>query len=142
MQTNTNDDAVPAAARENAVTTVYYDGACPVCSREIAAYRRLVGAEQCAWVDASSCAESALGAGLSRKAALARFHVRRADGVLVDGTRGFAALWCVLPRVAWLGRIASVGAVAALLDLAYGVFLRVRALWQRARTAPALKELS
>jgi predicted DCC family thiol-disulfide oxidoreductase YuxK len=142
MQAKADFDAVPAAARENAATTVYYDGACPVCSREIAAYRRLAGAAQCAWVDASSCPESAFGAGLSRKAALARFHVRRVDGVLVDGTRGFAALWCVLPRMAWAGRIASFRPVAALLDLAYGVFLRVRPLWQRAPATSALKELS
>jgi predicted DCC family thiol-disulfide oxidoreductase YuxK len=130
------DAAVPAAAP----LTVYYDGACPVCSREIAVYRRQVGAEQCVWVDASSCPDAALGSGLSRRSALARFHVRRADGVLVDGMRGFAVLWRALPRFAWAGRIASIGPFPLLLDAAYRVFLRIRPLWQRAPKVTRSKE--
>jgi 3-demethoxyubiquinol 3-hydroxylase len=115
--------------------TVYFDGACPVCSREMALYRRQPGAEGCAWVDASACAEPELGPGLSRAAALARFHVRRADGELVSGTRGFAALWRVLPRTAWLGRVAALGPMPALLDAAYRVFLALRPLWRAGEPA-------
>ena len=112
--------------------TVYYDGACPVCSREIAAYRRQPGAQDCRWIDASRCETAELGGDLSREAALARLHVRRADGSLVAGARGFAALWQALPRTAWLGRIAAAGPMPALLDLAYGAFLRVRQAWRPA----------
>ena len=119
-------------ASQEKVLTVYFDGACPVCSREIAQYRRQPGAEACAWVDASDCAEPMLGPDLPRNAALARFHVRRADGTLVDGMRGFAELWSVLPRTAWLGRIATSGPMPALLDVAYAVFLRLRRLWRPA----------
>jgi len=121
-------ETVAASTRAGTALTVYYDGACPVCSREIAMYRRQPGAEQCVWVDASSCPESALGSGLSRDSALARFHVRRADGVLVDGMRGFTVLWRSLPRFAWAGRIASIGPLPFLLDAAYRVFLRARPL--------------
>lgn len=110
--------------------TVYFDGGCPVCSAEIAHYRRQLGAQACQWVDAASCPEAELGPGLTRDTALQRFHVRRADGQLVDGMRGFAALWRVLPRTAWLGRLASFGPMPALLDAAYSVFLAVRPLWR------------
>lgn len=110
---------------------IYFDGACPVCSREIAYYRGQRGANACEWIDASSCDEALLGPDLSREAALARFHVRRADGELVDGMRGFATLWQALPRTAWLGRIASFGLMPVLLDRAYAVFLGVRKLWRR-----------
>lgn len=129
-------EATPACA----ALTVYYDGSCPVCSREIGVYRRQAGAEQCVWVDASSCPETALGAGLSRETALARFHVRRADGVLVDGMRGFTVLWRALPRFAWVGRIAAIGPIPRWLDAAYSVFLRVRPLWQAARPISTSKE--
>lgn len=118
--------------------TVYFDGACPICSAEIAHYRRQPGAQACTWIDAASCAEDALGPGLTRGAALGRFHVRRADGQLVGGMRGFAALWSTLPRTAWLGRLASIGPVTALLEAAYRVFLTLRPLWRKtARQAPA-----
>lgn len=139
MQSDPSGDIATGAPKGDKALTVYFDGACPVCSREIAVYRRQAGAEQCVWVDASSCPESALGAGLSRDGALARFHVRREDGVLVDGMRGFALLWRELPRFAWAGRIASFGPLPHVLDAAYRVFLRVRPLWQGARTVPTLK---
>lgn len=120
---------------EPAALTIYFDGACPVCSREIAFYRRQPGADACAWVDAAACAEPALGPGLTRNAALGRFHVRRPDGELVGGMRGFAALWQVLPRSAWLGRLASFGPMPALLDAAYRTFLALRPWWRRAPQA-------
>ena len=144
MQTNAALDVAPATPPADATLTVYYDGACPVCSREIAVYRRQAGADRCVFVDASSCPESALGAGLSRGSALARFHVRRADGVLVDGMRGFTVLWRALPRFAWAGRIASIGPMPLLLllDAAYRVFLKVRPLWQSTRLVSPSKEQS
>ena len=140
MQSKAPPDKRLTPAPAGTALTVYFDGACPVCSREIEMYRRQAGADQCIWVDASSCPETALGVGLSRDTALARFHVRRTDGVLLDGVRGFAALWRALPRFAWAGRIASFGLVASLLDTGYGIFLRVRPLWQSAPTAPTSKE--
>ena len=140
MQPNAFPDTAVTSTHGDVALTIYYDGACPVCSREIAMYRRQAGAEQSEWVDASTCPESALGAGLSRGAALARFHVRRSDGTLVDGMRGFASLWRTLPRFAWAGRIASFGPLSSLLAAAYNAFLWVRPLWQGARTAPASKD--
>ena len=135
MASHASLDFDSRSARTDPALTVYYDGACPVCWREIAVYRRQVGDEQCVWIDASICAESALGKGLSRDSALARFHVRRADGVLVDGMHGFTILWRALPRFAWAARVASCGPLPLLLDAIYRVFLWVRPLWQGARTA-------
>ena len=136
MKLNKAVGAAPVSPQPGKALTVYYDGACPVCSREIALYRRQLGAEQCVWVDASSCPEADLGNGLSRASALARFHVRRADGELVNGVRGFGALWRSLPRFAWAGRIVSFGPFLLLLDAAYRVFLSVRPAWQMLRTVP------
>lgn len=110
--------------------TIYFDGACPVCSAEIAHYRRQPGAQDCEWIDAAACADAELGPGLTRETALRRFHVRRADGQLVDGMRGFATLWLALPRTAWLGRLASFGPMPLVLDAAYRAFLAVRPLWR------------
>jgi demethoxyubiquinone hydroxylase (CLK1/Coq7/Cat5 family) len=119
-----------------AALTVYFDGSCPVCSREIAMYRRRPGAESCEWVDAAACPDAALGSDLSRPTALARFHVRRADGTLVSGMRGFALLWQALPATAWLGRLAAMGPMPAVLDAAYRVFLVLRRSWRAHSAVP------
>jgi len=110
--------------------TVYFDGACPICSREIAQYRKAQGAERLAFVDVTACSAERLGAGLSREAALARMHVRRADGTLASGAAAFAEIWLQLPRLAWAGRIASSPIVLPVLEVGYRGFLRVRRLWR------------
>jgi predicted DCC family thiol-disulfide oxidoreductase YuxK len=51
--------------------TVYYDGGCPVCAREISLYRGRPAGESFDWVDVTQADEAALGPGLSRQAALA-----------------------------------------------------------------------
>jgi predicted DCC family thiol-disulfide oxidoreductase YuxK len=120
--------------------TVYFDGACPVCRREIAHYRRQRGSGAIAWIDASTCDEAALGPGLDRFAAMSRFHVRNADGSLTSGAAAFVAIWRRLPAFAWLASIASIRPVLALLDSGYAMFLRVRRRWRptdrRAPSAP------
>jgi predicted DCC family thiol-disulfide oxidoreductase YuxK len=111
--------------------TVYYDGACPVCSREIAAYRRQPGADAMQWVDAASCDASAFGPGLQRGDALARMHVRRADGQLVSGAAAFVEIWAGLPRTARWARWLGHAAVLPVLERGYRAFLVLRKGWRR-----------
>jgi predicted DCC family thiol-disulfide oxidoreductase YuxK len=112
--------------------TVYFDGACPVCRREIAHYRRLRGSNAIAWVDASSCDDAALGPGLDRSLVLSRFHVREEDGTLTSGAAAFVAIWRRLPAFAWISALASCRPVLALLDAGYAIFLAVRPWWRPA----------
>ena len=98
-------------------TTVYYDGACPICSREIGQYRKVQGAERLDFVDVTACDANGLGPGLSRDAALARVHVRRADGSLASGAAAFAEIWQQLPKLAWAGRLAASPVVLPVLEL-------------------------
>lgn len=112
--------------------TVYFDGECPVCSREIAMYRRQAGAEAMNWVDVAHCKPSDMGAGLSRDDALARLHLRRADGSLVSGARAFTQMWKALPRWAWLGKLMGTAPGLWLLEAAYRAFLWLRPFWRRA----------
>lgn len=118
-------DAPPDAA---AAAEVFYDGACPLCRREIAAYRGMAGMEAVAWRDLT--AAGAAPPDLDREAALARFHVRRADGTLVSGARAFLAVWRRSPRLAPLARALDRRPFVALLDVGYAGFLRLRRLWR------------
>lgn len=132
------DASDPAA--QAVVLTIYFDGGCPVCTREIALLRRQAGAETCEWIDAATCPEAELGPGLNRPIALARFHVRAADGSLVSGIRAFALLWQTLPSIRWLGRLAGAGPMPVLLEVAYSGFLRLRRLWRPARVCRSAAE--
>ena len=110
--------------------TVYYDGACPLCAKEIDSYRRLQGADAIDWIDVSPCESGRLGGDLDRDAALMRLHVRCADGTLIDGAAAFATLRQQLPALARMGRLASQPVLLAVLESGYAAFLRVRRLWR------------
>ena len=109
--------------------TVYYDGSCPLCRREIGFYRRRATADAIEWVDVSTPAD--LGDGLNCTTAMARFHVREAGGRLHGGGIAFAILWRHIPGWRWLGRVGSVPPLSWLLELGYRAFLPVRPTLQR-----------
>lgn len=122
----TTDPAPDAACAAEA----YFDGACRICRREIAVYRRMSGMEAVAWRDVSD--PTAAPAGIDRAAAVARFHVRRRDGTVVSGARAFLAIWRGNARLAPLARALDRQPFVGILDLGYAAFLRLRPLWRRA----------
>jgi len=117
------------AAPRPAPIEVFYDGACPVCAREIAFYRARPGAEGLCFVDAAA-APGPPAPGLTRDAALARLHVRRADGSLVSGAAAFAEIWRRVPGFRWLGRLLGVPPFGLVAEGAYRGFLRLRRAWR------------
>lgn len=107
--------------------TVYYDGACPVCRREIGFYQKRTGAAV-SYCDVA--AEVCPAPDLDRDAALRRFHVRLPDGALLSGAAAFLALWRATPGFRLAGRLLSSAPAVAVLDIAYAGFLRLRRLWR------------
>jgi len=110
--------------------TVYFDGGCPVCSREVAMYQRQPGADGVCWVDITRCAPQDLGTDLTREAAMARLHLRQPDGTLVSGAQAFTTLWRALPRWSWLGRLLGTWPTLWVLEGGYRMFLGIRRLWR------------
>ncbi len=111
--------------------TVYYDGGCPICTREIGFYQRRCGAGRIRWINLAQCDDRELGTDLSREAAYARLHARRPDGRLVSGAQAFAALWQALPAFRLAGHAAALPGVVHGLEWGYRGFLKVRRLWRR-----------
>jgi predicted DCC family thiol-disulfide oxidoreductase YuxK len=111
---------------------VFYDGGCPLCTREIAFYRRRAGAGQLIWIDLTEQPEGEVAPGLDRRAALSRFHVLDDKGRLLSGGSAFAALWLALPAFRLVGLLFRLPLMARLLDAAYDGFLRLRPLIARA----------
>lgn len=109
-----------------AALTVYYDGSCPLCRREIDFYRGMRGADAMHWLDVSRASTAEVAPGLTVSRALARFHVADQTGTLLSGGAAFAALWRALPAFRPLGYLFSLRPLAWALERAYGVFLRLR----------------
>lgn len=101
---------------------VWFDGACPLCLREIALMRRLDRAGRITFIDAS---RGDAACPLDRAAMLARFHARE-DGVIHSGAAAFAAMWRAIPLLRPLGLAARLPGIAPLLEWAYGRFLKIR----------------
>lgn len=125
--------AVPASPLPEADTlTVLYDGACPLCRREIA---HAQGLAQRKGNTAGLCFVDIRRDGprnaAEREALLARFHVQRPDGSRLNGAAAFVAMWQRLPGWRWLARVARLPGALPLLEAAYRGFLRVRPALQR-----------
>ena len=111
---------------------VWFDGACPLCVREIAWMRRLDRRNAIAFVDVSRPAmQDDARCPIDRSVLLARFHALE-DGRVVSGAAAFAAMWRAIPLLRPLGLAARNGLVLAGLERLYGLFLRVRPRLQRA----------
>jgi len=110
--------------------TVLYDGACPLCRREIGVYRGLQPNTPVCFSDVSNTTMP-LPPGTTREQLLARFHVRVGDGRLLSGAQAFLALWAALPGWRWLAWLGRLPGAAWVLECLYRLFLRWRPTLQR-----------
>lgn len=107
--------------------TVYYDGGCPLCLREIGLMRRLDRRDRIDFVDVE---DPDTVCPLDRQELLARFHAREGDEML-SGAAAFAAMWRQIPLLKPLGLIARNRYVLSVLEWLYLRFLTIRPKLQR-----------
>ena len=111
--------------RSNMKTTVFFDGSCPICLREINFYRRLSGSDRVDWLDLSDDT-IILPKGIRLEAALSELHVQKPNGQIITGAAAFAAIWSELPYLRLFGRLAAVPPFIWLLDRLYAAFRKYR----------------
>lgn len=102
--------------------TVWFDGSCPLCTREIALMRRLDKANAISFIDV---ANPETVCPLDRAELLARFHAQE-NGTIVSGAAAFAAMWRAIPNLRPLGLLAQNRIILAILERTYLIFLRFR----------------
>lgn len=110
-----------------AQVTVWFDGACPLCIREIALMRRLDRRGAISFIDVASDDATCP---IDRADLLAKFHARE-DGQLLSGAAAFAAMWRAIPVLRPFGLLARRPWALRALDALYRRFLRVRPKLQR-----------
>lgn len=107
---------------------VWFDGACPLCQREIALMKRLDRNQAIEFVDVSEDADPSCP--IDQRELLARFHAEE-DGTVLSGAAAFAAMWRAIPRLRLLGLMARNSMVLAVLERVYIAFLKIRPQLQR-----------
>ena len=109
------------------LVTVWFDGGCPLCRREIALMRRL---DRRGRIDFVDVADGNTACPIDREALLARFHALE-NGRLLDGAAAFEAMWRAIPLLRPLGLLARVPFILWLLEWGYRAFLKIRPKLQR-----------
>lgn len=107
---------------------VWYDGACPLCLREIGFMRRLDRRGAITFIDVSEGGDPHCP--IDQGELLARFHADE-NGEVLSGAAAFAAMWRAIPLLRPLGLIARNRLILALLERAYIYFLKVRPRLQK-----------
>ena len=111
-------------------STVYFDGSCPLCRAEIGYYRRNDHSGALCFIDVSE-ADASIPAGLTRRSAMDRFHVRAGNGQLFSGAAAFVEVWARLPGWRLAARAAALPGAMAALEFGYRAFLPIRPLLSR-----------
>jgi predicted DCC family thiol-disulfide oxidoreductase YuxK len=108
------------------VLTLYFDGACPLCSREARFYGERAPLGRIAFVDIAAADFDAAAHGLNAVAIHRQIHGRTADGRLVVGIDALAQMWSLLPRSRWLAVLTRIPGIRQLMQMGYWAFARLR----------------
>jgi predicted DCC family thiol-disulfide oxidoreductase YuxK len=105
---------------------VYYDGLCPLCSREIEYYRKKDREAVIDWIDITQDNFDASAEGLDPDRVHQFFHVKDEHGEVVVGVDAFIEIWARIPSLRKWRVLSMVPGVRPVMKLGYAVFAQVR----------------
>ena len=111
--------------------TVFYDGKCGLCSREIGHYMKISTPKTFIWRDIANEPQHLRKINVSQSDALRRLHVSDQAGTIHVGIDAFIAIWEKLPRWRLLALICAIPGMRPILSLLYNKF----ADWKFSRSA-------
>ena len=109
--------------------TLFYDGGCPLCRKEINHYIRIDSGNAIEWIDITQQKERLDSEGLSFTETMRLIHARDRQGNLQIGVYAFLTIWEHLPGYRWLGKLIKLTRTARPINWAYYKF----ANWRYAR---------
>ena len=111
--------------------TVFYDGKCGLCAKEIGHYRKIAPSGIFDWQDITITTEALHKEGIRLSEGLKLLHVKDADGVLHVGVDAFIVIWHELKRWRVLASLVSLPVIKPLANACYRMF----AAWRFKRLA-------
>lgn len=102
--------------------TVFYDGICGLCRREIAHYQRITPQGIFTWVDITADPSVTQHIGISYADGLRALHATDATGKLHVGVDAFLLIWRQMPRWRVLAAMVALPVIRPLASLAYRAF--------------------
>ncbi|MBF0264150.1 MAG: DUF393 domain-containing protein [Gammaproteobacteria bacterium] len=105
---------------------VFYDGNCPICSKEINHYKNIPESNALQWVDVHQDELTLTKYGLDKNTALQRFHVLNSRGQWKTGAYAFITIWSQLPRWRILASFIEAIRLTPFIDWCYGYFAKWR----------------
>lgn len=107
-------------------TTIFYDGGCPLCLKEINHYKRLDTTSKVEWLDIYHTPDHLSRINISQAMAMQRLHVLDKHGHIQSGAWAFATIWNELPYYRYLAKTIRTLHLLPLIDIAYRWFARRR----------------
>lgn len=114
------------ASADNAFEVeVFFDGACPLCVREMSMLRRWDRKGRIRFTDIAASEFRAENLGLTQDDLMARIHGRLPDGALIEGVEVFRRLYAAV-GFRWLMPVTRLPGISHVLNWGYRVFARNR----------------
>jgi len=104
---------------------VFYDGACPLCIREMRMLRGRDHRGRIRFTDIAADSFDASTVGLDWEALMSRIHGRLPDGSLIEGVEVFRRLYAAI-GLSTLVKLSRAPGISQLLDLSYRLFAKNR----------------
>ena len=102
--------------------TVFYDGICGLCSKEINHYRSIAPEGLFNWQDITTSSEQLNKRGVSLAQGLKRLHATDDNGKIHIGADAFILIWRQLPRWKWLATIVALPGIRQFAHWIYAIF--------------------
>jgi predicted DCC family thiol-disulfide oxidoreductase YuxK len=104
---------------------VFYDGDCPLCTREIRMLQRRDSRGRIRFTDLAAPGFDPAAYGTDRATLMARIHGRLPDGTWIEGVEVFRRLYAAI-GLGWLVGVTRLPGIAQATELAYRLFARNR----------------
>ena len=104
---------------------LFFDGACPLCMREVRLLKRLDRERRVRFTDIAAKDFDPSALGLDMATLMARIHGRLPDGTIVEGVEVFRKVYEAI-GLRLLAKVSRWPAISALADVAYEIFAKNR----------------